>query len=115
MVDPRIYRGFMFVVAFTVIVFGFSLKNQPHPIGTRIAPGEFFTNLPSTMTSLEQLPESGDRAPGSPGDRGPASYVGPQLASSAFSVRSDYFSAQTTAGQRTLENVTATRPGLGSG
>ena len=50
MFDPRIYRGFMVVVAFTVIVFGFSLKSQPPPLGTTIAPGQFFTTLPSTMS-----------------------------------------------------------------
>ncbi len=68
MVDPRIYRGFLVVVAFTVIVFGFSLKSQPQPLGTTVAAGQFFTNLKSTMTSLEQQGGSEDRAPGSPGD-----------------------------------------------
>ncbi len=121
MVDPRIYRGFLVVVAFAVIVFGFSLKNQPPPLTTTIAPGQFFTDLPSTVHTLEQQPESADRAPGSPGDSALATYVAQELAGennsgiSGFSVRDDSFSAQTTAGQQTLENVIATRPGLGSG
>ena len=121
MVDPRIYRGFLVVVAFTVIVFGFSLTNQPPPLGTTIAPGQFFTNLKSTMISLEQQGGSEDRAPGSPGDRALASYLDQQLAGqngsgiTGFSVRNDYFSAHTTAGRQTLENVIATRSGLGSG
>jgi len=115
MVDPRIYRGFMVVVAFTVIVFGFSLKNQPQPLGTRIAAGQFFTGLPSTMTALEQQAQSADRAPGSAADGRLAAYVEQQLAAANFSVRSDYFSSQTAAGRRSLENVVATRPGLGTG
>ena len=120
MVDPRIYRGFLIVVAFTVIVFGFSLQNQPNGIGTTIAPGQFFTNLPATVATLEAQ-RYADRTPGSAGDSALAGYVDQQLSGmggsgiSGFSVRTDYFTAQTPYGQRTLENVIASRPGLGSG
>lgn len=120
MVDPRIYRGFLVVVAFAVIVFGFSLKDQPHALGTTIASGEFVTDMHSTVTALDQQGFAA-RAPGSRGDAALAAYVEQQLSGeqdsgiSGFSVRSDSFSAQTTAGRRTLENVIATRAGLGSG
>jgi hypothetical protein len=73
------------------------------------------------VTSLGQLPGSADRAPGSTGDGALATYVAQELAGehnsgiTGFSVRNDFFSAQTAAGQRTLDNVVATRPGLGSG
>jgi hypothetical protein len=120
MVDPRIYRGFLVVVAFAVIVFGFSLQNQPHGLGTTIAPGQFFTNLPATMAALDNQ-EFADRAPGAAGDSALAAYVDQQLSGaggsgiSGFSVRTDYFSAQTASGKQTLENVVASRPGLGNG
>ena len=58
-VDPRIYRAFLVLVAFAVIVFGFSLQDEPGSLGTSIAPGNFFANAYSTMTSLA------DRLPGS--------------------------------------------------
>ncbi|MGH2877817.1 MAG: hypothetical protein ACRDLV_16310, partial [Solirubrobacteraceae bacterium] len=57
-----------------------------------------------------------NRAPGSAGDRELAGYVADQLQhAGGFSVQTGAFTADTTAGRRTLENVVATRPGLGSG
>jgi hypothetical protein len=114
MVDPRIYRGFLVVVAFAVIVFGFSLHGQQGALGTTIAPGPFFANVGSTMDTLAQSYPA--RAPGSPGDRGLAGYVAAQIrGDGGFNVETQAFSAQTSAGTRRLENVLATRPGLGSG
>jgi hypothetical protein len=114
MVDPRIYRGFMLLVMFAVIVFGFSLTNQPQSLGTAIAPGQFFGNVNATMDSLAT--EYPNRAPGSLGDRQLANYVADQLrAVGGFSVQTRTFSGETTTGQQTLENVVATRPGLESG
>jgi hypothetical protein len=114
MVDPRIYRGFLVLVAFAVIVFGFSLKDQPPTLATSIAPGQFFGNVGATMDSLAaQYP---NRAPGSAGDRGLAQHVAGQLrGAGGFTVDTATFTADTTAGRQTLENVVATRPGLGSG
>lgn len=114
MVDPRIYRGFLVLVAFAVIVFGFSLTDQPHSLGTSIAPGQFFSSVGSSMDALAQ--RYPNRAPGSAGDADLAGYVSGQLQhAGGFSVRTEPFTADTTAGRRTLENVVATRPGLGSG
>ena len=114
MVDPRIYRGFMLLVLFAVIVFGFSLTNQPQSLGTAIAPGQFFGNVGATMDSIEaQYP---NRTPGSAGDSALAGYVARQLQNAGgFSVQTSSFTAETTSGRQTLENVIATRPGLSSG
>lgn len=113
MVDPRIYRGFLVVVAFAVIVFGFSLQNQPHGLGTTAAPGTFFTNVQATMTSLKHF---ADRSPGSADDSGLASTVASDLRHlGGFNVQTEAFEANTAAGRRVLENVVATRAGLGSG
>ncbi len=52
------------MVAFAVIVFGFSLQSQPPGLGTTIAPGQFFTNLPATVASLEVAKFCRSFAPG---------------------------------------------------
>jgi hypothetical protein len=114
MVDPRIYRGFLVLVAFAVIVFGFSLTDQPHSLGTVIAPGQFFENVGGTIDKLAA--SYPDRAPGSAGDRDLAADVTTQLQHvGGFSVQTQPFSAQTTSGNQPLENIVATRPGLDSG
>jgi hypothetical protein len=114
MVDPRIYRGFLVLVAFAVIVFGFSLTGQPRGLGTSIAAGQFFTNADSTSKALAR--SYPDRAPGSAADQRLAGYVASQFHDAGgFGVQTQAFSAQTTSGKRLLENVVATRPGLGSG
>jgi hypothetical protein len=114
MVDPRIYRGFVILVAFAVIVFGFSLTDQPHSLGTTIAPGQYFASVGSTTRTLAH--DYPDRAPGSAGDLALATHVGTELVDAGgFGVRTQLFSTHTTAGEQSLENVIATRPGLGSG
>ena len=114
MVDPRIYRGFLVLVAFAVIVFGFSLTSQPRGLSTSIAAGQYFTNAGSTSDTLAR--SYPDRAPGSAADQRLATYVASQLQDAGgFSVQTQAFSAETTSGKRLLENVVATRPGLGSG
>ncbi len=107
------------LVAFAVIVFGFSLQNQPGGLAASIAPGQFFSNTAGTMKWLSgQFP---NRAPGSSGDQKLATYVDQQLSGqngsgiTGFSVQTQDFTANTAIGKRILENVTATRPGIGSG
>jgi hypothetical protein len=119
MVDPRIYRALMVVVAFAVIVFGFSLQRRPAPLSARLAPGQFFASLQSNESTMAaRYPQ---RSPGSAGDAGLAAYLARALAGadgsgiSGFSVQTQRFTAPTPAGPRTLENVIATKPGLGSG
>jgi len=114
MVDPRIYRGLLVLVAFAVVVFGFSLQNQPGGVGATIAPGQFFSQTGSEMLSLaRQYP---DRSPGSPGDRGLAQTVHSDFnQTKGLEVSTQYFTAHTASGDQVLENVIAQRPGLGSG
>lgn len=115
MVDPRIYRACLVVVAFAVIVFGFSLQDQPHPLGTTVAPGPFFQNVGSTIRSIAA--DNPSRPPGSPGDLTLAGFVARYIRDDigGFTVQTSGFTAQTAAGTRRLETVTATRPGLQSG
>src|SRR5579875_4104575 len=119
MVDPRIYRALMVVVAFAVIVFGFSLQREPPRRVTHIAAGQFFNGAQAQLAALQ---ESYPRvAPGSAADTKLASYVAQQLSGrgtygiSGFQVRAQSFEAQTPYGARRLQTILATRPGLGSG
>lgn len=114
MVDPRIYRGSLILAAFTVIVFGFSLTNQPPSLSTSIAPSQTFSNVGNVIGSLAR--SYPDRAPGSAGDNALADYVAKQLTQvGGFSVQTQAFTGHTATGEQLLENVVATRPGLGSG
>lgn len=114
MVDPRIYRACLALVAVAVIVFGFSFKSAPGGVTTTLAPGQFFNGAQLTMKSLAQAYP--DRAPGSAGDQGLATDVQGRLrAIGGFTVSTDNYSARTAAGSRELENVVATRSGLNSG
>lgn len=114
MVDPRIYRACLALVAVAVIVFGFSFKSAPGGVTTTLAPGQFFSGAQLTMKSLAQTYP--DRAPGSADDQGLARDVQNRLhAIGGFTVSTDSYSARTAAGSRVLEDVVATRSGLDSG
>lgn len=114
MVDPRIYRSGLALVAVAVIVFAFSLTAQPAAAPTNLAPGAVAGKAFGTMNSLShQFP---DRAPGSQGDQDMAAWVAGQLRGDpGFSVTTTTAEAQTARGEEPLETVTATRPGLASG
>jgi len=64
------------LVAFAVIVFGFSLQNQRQP-RRHVAPGQFFSGAYGTMKKLAK--DYPQRAPGSSGDQRLANYVQQQL------------------------------------
>ncbi len=113
MVDPRIYRAFLVVVAIAVIIFGFSLQNQPRGLTTPAPSGQFFGSAEATMTSLAR--DYPNRQPGSADDRNLARHVAEQLAGDNFTVRTQEFEGQTAVGSRLLETVSATRLGVGSG
>jgi hypothetical protein len=115
MVDPRIYRSGLALVAVAVIVFGFSLTGQPSPAPSNLAPVPLNGKaLLATMKSLSrQFPS---RAPGSPGDLGLADYVASQLqGTSGFTVRTTTQDLSTARGERPVVTVTAKRPGLAGG
>lgn len=115
MVDPRIYRALLVLVAFAVIVFGFSLQSQPGGVSTTLAPGQFFGSSYGTMTTLAK--GYANRTPGSPSDNRLAAYVKSDLINNAkgFQVSTQEFTAQTASGQQVLTDVLASRAGLGSG
>ncbi len=113
MLDPRIYRAALVVVALAVLVVAFSLNDQQGPLGTTLAPDAYNAqNAYSTMTRLAKLYP--DRRPGSAGDQGVAGYLAAKLRHPPlnFSVSTRTFGGDTADGSRTLETVTATRAGL---
>lgn len=115
MVDPRIYRSGLALVAIAVIVFGFSLTGQPAGAPSSLAPVSLNGNgLSAAMTDMaERYPH---RSPGSPGDRGLARYLAGQLsATHGFTVSTTTADLSTSAGQQPVETVTAVRSGLASG
>jgi hypothetical protein len=115
MVDPRIYRSGLALVAVAVIVFGFSLTGQPSPAPSDLAPVPLNGKaLLANMVSLaKQFPH---RLPGSAGDLGLAAYVAAQLqGTQGFTVKTTTQDLSTARGQRPVETVTAVRPGLTSG
>jgi hypothetical protein len=115
MVDPRIYRSGLALVAVAVIVFGFSLTGQPSPAPSNLAPVPLNGKaLLANMLSLAK--EFPHRAPGSSGDLGLAGYVATQLQGThGFTVKTTTQDLSTADGQRPVETVTAVRPGLTGG
>ncbi|HEY2161525.1 MAG TPA: M28 family peptidase [Solirubrobacteraceae bacterium] len=101
-------------VVLAVIVLAFSLSDQQGPLGTNLAPDAYNgQNAYGTMHRFAA--EYPDRRPGSTGDDALASDVAGSLTHDNFGVRIDTFKAKTVDGTRTLENVIATRAGLGNG
>jgi hypothetical protein len=114
MVDPRIYRAGLALVVVAVIVFGFSLQNEPAPMSASLAPGQAFSSAPGLMKKLAN--DYPNRQAGSTGDDALASYVAGQLSKAGgFSVSSRQFMARTALGERMLTTVIAQRTGLSGG
>ncbi len=110
MLDPRIYRAGLIVVAVAVIVVAFSLGNQAGPMSATLVPDAFSGGTAyATMGSLAaQYPE---RRPGSVGDEDLASYIGQTLGSDGLQVQRSSFNAQTVDGPKTIDTVTGTLAG----
>jgi hypothetical protein len=114
MLDVRIYRTGLVVAALALVVLAFSLTDQQGARSASLAPEAFNgSNVYATMTQLKQ--DEPSRRPGSDGDDALASQVGTDFRRDGFAVSQDTFSAHTVDGNRTLENVIATRPGMQSG
>ncbi len=114
MVDPRIYRALVVLIAFAVIVFGFSLESQPGGVSTTLAPGQFFGSTYDTAMGLAKA--YANRTPGSPSDNALAQHVEAELKGiTGFRVSTQEFTADTASGQQVLTNVSATRAGLSGG
>lgn len=114
MLDPRIYRTGLIVVAVVVIVVAFSLGNQPPPLMATLVPDAFNGGTAyATMGSLAaQYP---DRRPGSYGDEDIASSVVQAFGQDGLQVQRSTFRAQTVDGPKTIETVTGTLSGLSPG
>ena len=116
MLDPRIYRMSLVVAALALVVLAFSLADQPAALRSSLAPAAFNgANVHATMARVARSDPS--RTPGSDGDNALANEVASSLGAPAdgFTVTRDTFSARTVDGERTLQNVVATRPGTQSG
>jgi hypothetical protein len=114
MLDPRIYRSGFAIVALALVVLAFSLQDQPGPLGTTLPPDVF--NGQNAYESMVSLAASDPlRRPGSEGDDALATQVANSLAHDGFTVSTNTFTGRTVDGSRTLENVTAIRPGISNG
>jgi hypothetical protein len=114
MLDPRIYRTGLIVVAVAVIVVAFSLGSQANPLNATLVPDAFNGGTAyATMASLaEQFPV---RGPGSVGDNGIADDVASAFSRDGLQVQRSTFNAQTIDGARTIQTVTGTLAGLTPG
>ena len=114
MLDPRIYRTGLIVVALAVIVVAFSLGNQPGPLTATLVPDAFNGGTAyATMGSLaKQFP---NRRPGSDGDNGIADDVANAFSRDGLEVQRSVSGAQTIDGSRTIQTVTGTLAGLTPG
>jgi hypothetical protein len=110
MLDPRIYRTGLVVVALAVIVLAFSLNNQQGPLGTTLAP-EAFNGQNAFVTMTKLAAQNPDRRPGSRGDHAVAGDVAQQLQADGFAVSRTGFTGHTVDGTRGLETVTGTLAG----
>ena len=114
MLDPRIYRTSLIVVALAVIVVAFSLDNQATPMNATLTPDAFNGSTAyATMGSLAaQYPS---RRPGSQADASLAGYVEQSFRQDGLQVQRSAFNAQTVDGPREIETVTGTLAGLTPG
>jgi Peptidase family M28 len=114
MLDPRIYRTGLIVVAVAVIVVAFSLGSQPSPLTANLVPDAFNGGTAyATMGSLaKQFPS---RRPGSDGDNHIADDVATAFSTDGLQVQRSTFNAQTIDGSRTIQTVTGTLAGLTPG
>jgi len=115
MLDPRIYRTGFVAVALALVVLAFSLTDQQGPLSATLAPQAF--NGQDAATMMTSMANSDpDRRPGSFGDDALATSVAGQLRQTpGFSVSTTLTRSHTVDGTRTLETVTAVRPGQASG
>jgi hypothetical protein len=116
MVDLRIYRAGIALVVIGLIVFAFSLQDQPGRATTTLAPGVYFSGAAQTTRALARdYPRT---TPGGIADQSLAHHVAAVLSSPmlpGFNVSVSSHVAQTAVGARALETVTAVRPGSGPG
>ena len=114
MLDPRIYRTGLIVVAVAVIVVAFSLGNQATPLNATLTPDAF--NAATAYTTMGNLAaQFPERRPGSAADQNIARNVEQSFEDDGLQVRHTAFSAQTVDGPREIQTVTGTLAGLTPG
>jgi hypothetical protein len=115
MIDPRIYRAGLVLIALALIVFGFSFRPQAGALGENLAPSAWSGPSAAAQTSaLARL--APDRSPGSTGDLRLAAEVRRSFeADGGLGVSEITSSEQTTAGARAVPTVIANRTGLTPG
>ena len=114
MLDPRIYRTSLSVVAVAVIVVAFSLGNQPSPLEAKLVPDAF--NGTAAYATMGNLAAQISRAPARLVRRpGPRLLRRPGPGGDGLQVQRASFQAQTVDGQRQIDTVTGTLAGLNPG
>jgi hypothetical protein len=114
MLDGRIYRMSLIIPALALLVLAFSISAQPRGLHSALSPIAFDgATVNSSMRDLSL--EYPDRTPGSGDDRRLAADVAGSFRHNGFTVTTDEFAAQTTHGQRVLQNIVATRAGSATG
>src|SRR3954454_18439801 len=112
MLDPRIYRGALVPVLLALIVFAFSLENQPTAARTTLAPEAFVAQR--ALDDLQELAQLAPRRrPGSQGDAGVAARVAAKLRASAptWRVTTSRFTGRTIDGKLTVKTVMTRQAG----
>jgi hypothetical protein len=118
MLDPRIYRAGFVAVLLAVIVFAFSLQDEPGALRTTLSP--IGVNGAAALSTMNDLAARYPiRTPGSYDDDQVAGDVAHALHTAGprhpFTVTTHMFTADTSAGTRTLETVTGLSAGLSQG
>src|SRR5690349_4601614 len=99
MLDPRIYRTGLIVVALAVVVLAFSFKDQQGSLSASLAPQAF--NGQNVHTSMNELAAAyPDRRPGSAGDDALAGFVAQSFRRYRFAVSTDAFTGRTADGSQ---------------
>jgi hypothetical protein len=112
--DPRIYRNGMIIVAVALIVVAFSLGSQASPLPATLVPDAF--NGPGAYSTMLSLAKAyPNRPPGSQADEKIADYVANTLSGDGLVVARSEFTAQTVDGARRIETVTGTLAGTTPG
>jgi hypothetical protein len=110
MLDPRIYRTGLVVVALALIVLAFSFDDQQGALGTTLAPDAF--NGQNAYNNMIAMAKNNPiRSPGSAGDDALATEVAQNFTQSGFNPSTTTFTGRTVNGPQTLENVVGVRPG----
>lgn len=114
MVNPRIYRAGLVIVAVALIVGAFSLQSAPSGMTTTLAApvGGGPSPYATMVTLARRFP---DRSPGSADDQALAGEVASQFRSDHLAVSTSEFPATTASGQETLTQVVGWRTGVTPG